>query len=107
MDFVREIMGASCRSGNSLEENVAVFTDVVADAAAASGCGCDVNRGCSNNWDWAAKDRIIPLWEGWKSDGLPVELTRRDAALDTVDRVFSIIMILIVMVDSILFLLLR
>ena len=52
MDFVREIMGASCRSGNSLEENVAVFADVVADAAAASG---------SNNWDWAAKDRIIPL----------------------------------------------
>ena len=60
-------MGASCRSGNSLEENVAFAVGVAAHVAASPGaggcgCGCDDNRGAGSICDWAAKDRIIPQW---------------------------------------------
>lgn len=88
-------MGASCRSGNSLEENVA-FAGVAAQVAppVAGGCGCDDKRGAGSiDCDCAAKYRIIPQW-GRASNELRVELTRRAATLATmVDFEFSIIVV--------------
>jgi hypothetical protein len=91
------MMGASCRSGNSLEENVAFAVGVAAHVVAppvAGECGCDDKRGAGSiDCDCAAKYRIIPQWER-ASNELRVELTRRAAALATmVDLEFSIIVV--------------